>query len=329
MIIMSMVHIAASMSACDYEKNPETGCDRSLMTICDTVTKKCICKSGYPIEVNGRCFEYKEVGEECITASQCYKAKCVDLVSGEEIISEEGIINTRKGICKCTEDRYLDAETKECVQRFIVRRCFFNYECFRTNAYCNRSKCSCKSGFIYDASTDKCHPNPLGMQCWNGYISENGTKICRPPIMGGTETRYPYFRRPTYVNFMWPVFAFVLVILMFKLLKEGLERECPVPPIGPSSAYPTSDVRSSIDSTIPSNFSGNYRRSIGLIRPVSSHRTNMSLTNSMVNRVNLNTSPSIDTIVSMPPPYDSHVESPIHVTPNEQPPSYEEATRVK
>lgn len=322
------IDIAKSLSACDYEKNPETGCDRSLMTICDTVTKRCICKSGYPIEVNGRCFEYKSVGEECITSSQCFKAKCVDLATNEEIMSEEGIMNTKKGICKCTDDRYLDLETRECVQRFIVRRCFFNYECFRTNSYCNRSKCSCKSGFIYDASSDKCLPNPLGVICWNGYISENGTKVCRP-TSGGTDTRYPYFRRPTYVNFMWPVFAFVLVILMFKLLKEGLERECPIPPIAPNSTCPMSDVRTSIDSTIPGNVGGDYRRSTGLIRPLVSHRTNLSLTSSMANRVNLNSSPSIDTIVSLPPPYDSHIGTPIQVIPNEQPPSYEEATRVK
>lgn len=361
LISIVLMRTVCGLSPCDYEKNPETGCDRSLMTICDTVTKKCICKSGYPIEVNGRCFEYKSVGEECITSSQCFKAKCVDGVTGDEIISEEGVVNTKKGVCKCTEDRFFDPESRECLQRFIVRRCFFNYECFRQNSYCNRSKCNCKSGYMYDSLSDKCLSNPLGIMCWNGYISENGTKVCRPliPSGPGSDTRYPYFRRPTYVNFMWPVFAFVLVILMFKLLKEGLERECPVPP-GMSPCPASAGSRIIDDSHIPTNLihSSNYRRSLRLIRPPASNSlgsgslgsgslgsgslgsSNRSAVNPlslsstsastlMAHRLNLNTSPSIDTIVSMPPPYESHLSSPVQVIPNEQPPSYEEATRVK
>ena len=213
--ILSLVNESLqSLPSCDFTLYPDSGCAAQLMTSCVVATMKCVCRSGYPIEVNGRCFEYKSVGKECITSSQCFKAKCVDPQSGEEIVSEQGVEANRKGVCKCTEDRFLDPVTKECTQRFIHKKCSFfanTVDC-GVYAYCDRGRCTCRPGFVYDVLTDQCIPTPIHFNppCYAGFITvtENGTTRCRHRVdperyyPGGT---YPYFRRPSYANLMWYV----------------------------------------------------------------------------------------------------------------------------
>ena len=205
--LLSLVQQAlASLPTCNYTLFPETGCAAQLMTFCQVATNKCACRSGYPIEVNGRCFEYKTVGKECITSSQCFKAKCVDVKNGEEIVLEEGVEANRKGVCKCTEDRFLDPVRKECIVRLVHRKCsFFDTPDCGAYTYCDRGRCTCRPGFVYEVQMDQCIPNPVQFHppCFAGSIvvTENGTTRCRQ--RGDPSGYYPYFRRPSYANLMW------------------------------------------------------------------------------------------------------------------------------
>ena len=126
-----------------------------------------------------------------------------------------------------------------------------------------------------------------------------------------------------------PVFAFFLVLLMFKLLKEGIERECPNPPSSPF-----------VDSSVPRRRPSR----LNLMLPISRHiqgvshshvssaavgasgggggRTRGASTGGTVTDAR---SPSMDTVISLPPPYDSQTMGP--VVAGDLPPSYEEATR--
>lgn len=201
-----------SLPSCDFTLFPSSGCPEQLMTSCQVATNKCVCRTGYPIEVNGRCFEYKGVGMECITSSQCFKGKCVDLKTGEELVlSEQGVEAARKGMCQCTEDRFLHPVRKECTQRLIHRKCTFfsNTADCGPYAYCDRGRCSCRPGFVYDVATDVCITNPIHFNppCFAAgsiVVTENGTTRCRHRG-GDVDGYYPHFRRPSYANLMWSV----------------------------------------------------------------------------------------------------------------------------
>lgn len=125
-----------------------------------------------------------------------------------------------------------------------------------------------------------------------------------------------------------PIFAFFLVLLMFKLLKEGIERECPNPGPGTSVSASFLDTRrptsrfnvmlpiprvpgpSHMSTTRSNSTGGPHTQHLSHARPPHTVR-----------------SPSLDTIISLPPPYDSQTMSPPRTTTRDLPPSYEEATR--
>lgn len=119
------------------------------------------------------------------------------------------------------------------------------------------------------------------------------------------------------------MFAFFLVLLMFKLLKEGIERECPNPAPGTSVTSAFLDTRrptSRLNVMLPIPRHGQVSRNN------SSRHHNQQL--SQARAPHSVRSPSLDTIISLPPPYDSQTMSPPRTSiPGDLPPTYEEATR--
>ena len=125
-------------------------------------------------------------------------------------------------------------------------------------------------------------------------------------------------------------------MLMFKLLKEGIERECPNPPVL-SSPLESSTFSASHHSRQRQRHTPASR--LNLLLPITNVTGPSQGTSSGGSRGagpaaagagggggGLR-SPSLDTIISLPPPYDSQTMISRSTIPGDQPPSYEEATR--
>lgn len=104
----------------------------------------------------------------------------------------------------------------------------------RSHSYCDGARCKCKSGFLQDFASDECRPSLLAL-CMYGYVYENGTQKCRPSSKSDTggfdshpaiRSGHPSPLSSSLSALFWPVIAFFLVILLLKMLKEGMRRDC-------------------------------------------------------------------------------------------------------
>lgn len=379
-LVMEVTH--GKNFKCDYQKFPEGGCSDPLTTTCNPETDQCVCRSSYPVNVHGRCFAIRDVEDLCVTSRQCskIKGKCFDN-AGEEVVANDypaldlnpsspisptvHELNTRMlvGVCKCPEGYFYHQDKGECTTRILGRKCHFNTDCFhRSHSFCDGSKCKCKQGFFQDFSNDECKPSIVAL-CMLGYVYENGTQKCRPTktdVNGGSSFDGNRGHAPLSSSLsalFWPIIAFFLVILLLKMLKEGMRRDCEraAAAAGVSSGS-SSEARSGRSRRNRSHGSHNrsinaagrpYRHypsdflpSLGFASSASTSSLTRGLTSApptFVTSTGSNRNRSAEIIVLMPPP-------PYSATPNttvdgvtvttassaitvEEPPSYEEATR--
>lgn len=150
-----VVVVSGKNFKCDFQKYPDSGCQDAITTTCNSETDQCICRPQYPVNVNGRCFAYRDISDLCVTSRQCskIKAKCIDNAGDEVVVNEEnsstsGTSSTSSspapaavskphesslrmmvGICKCPEGLFHHPETNECHVRILGRKCYFNTDC--------------------------------------------------------------------------------------------------------------------------------------------------------------------------------------------------------
>ena len=268
---------------CDFEKYPSGGCADHLTSECEMTSATCVCRTGYPVTVNGRCFAYRDISDLCVTSRQCarVKGKCIDNNNEEVVVNEDGnypfesisggsngdtsigdsghksskflsSVRLSVGICKCSEpNQYYNMDRGECMSRVLGKKCFFNTDCFsRSHSYCDGSKCKCKVGFFHDLVHDECKPSLVTL-CIYGSLIVNGTQKCKqsPRItirdghsdadsiingdpnsilgtIGGADGGSGHRNASSVSALFWPVIAFFLVILLLRMLKEGMKRDC-------------------------------------------------------------------------------------------------------
>lgn len=384
-LLLSSQVVEAKNFKCDYQKFPESGCSDPLTTTCNSETDQCVCRSSHPVNVHGRCFVIRDFNELCVTSRQCskIKGKCFDNV-GEEVVANDILdmgsssvstvheLNTRMmvGFCKCPEGLFYHQDKGECTARILGKKCHFNTDCFhRSHSYCDGSKCKCKSGFFQDFATDECRPSLVAL-CMMGYVFENGTQKCRPNVSktestgialgpgsfdGTTRGHAPL--SSSLSALFWPIIAFFLVILLLKMLKEGMRRDCERAAAA-AGVVSSSDGRSNSRSRrnrshnshrslslhpttgrVYRNYPSDFLPALGFSSSPSSSSLTRGLTSSHTFSSTSGSNPSRtpEIIVLMPPP-------PYTATPNttvdgvavttassggivEEPPSYEEATR--
>lgn len=373
---------------CDFQKFPEGGCSDPLTSTCNPETDQCVCRASYPVNVHGRCFAIRDVEDLCVTSRQCskIKGKCFDN-AGEEVVANDFLelnpsssgssssslmpptvheLNTRMlvGSCKCPEGLFYHQEKSECTPRILGRKCHFNTDCFqRSHSFCDGSKCKCKSGFFQDVGSDECKPNVVAL-CMMGYVYENGTQKCRPSAIktdaNGNPfeaTRGPHAPLSSSLSALfWPIIAFFLVILLLKMLKEGMRRDCEraavaagVVPSGSSESRSSrsrrnrshgSHVRGGQSSSRPyRHYPSEFLPALGFASSASTSSLTRGLTTApgaLFTTSGSNRSRPHEIIVLMPPPPYTATPNPIvdgvttasqSAITVEEPPSYEEATR--
>lgn len=226
---------------CDFSKYTSSGCpDRSS---CNKVNNNCECSiTKYPFNVHGRCVGYAYYNDQCLTSKQCVPIKglCFDpngqevtalpIADAKEVIASHSVYPS-VGTCRCPENLFYSYEKRECIRKVLGRRCTFHTECFhRSHSYCDGSKCKCKPTFVHDSTSDECRPSQWSLCIFH----PNGTRNCRdfynesipgsPIVSGGT---FIPGSVPTSLSALfWPIIAFFLVILLLKMLKEGMRRDC-------------------------------------------------------------------------------------------------------
>lgn len=347
---------------CDFDKFPEAGCADSATSFCNNDTNQCVCRAGHPVNVNGRCFAIRDIDELCVTTRQCsrIKAKCIDN-AGEEVVSNDNPsewssqtsaheLNTRMvvGTCKCHTGRFYHQDKKECSQRVLGNKCLFQNDCYsRSHSFCDGTKCKCKNGFFHDFVADECRPSIVAL-CMFGYVFENGTQKCRPArdsnggtILDGRVSGHSPLSSSLSALF-WPIIAFFLVILLLKMLKEGMRRDCERAAASVAADHdPTRRGRR----TRPHHHHRNlgphgraYRHypseflpSLGLASTsVVSSPSHIPPPSASTSDTRRSRAPEI-IVLMPPPPYSATPNGPevtiSHPEIGEQPPSYEEATR--
>ena len=145
--------VAGKHFKCDFQKFPESGCQDPVTTTCNSETDQCVCRPAYPVNVNGRCFAYRDISDLCVTSRQCsrIRAKCIDNAGDEVVANEdsaslvtsttppaatsssskpnEGSLRMMVGVCKCPEGLFHHPEKNECSVRILGRKCYFNTDC--------------------------------------------------------------------------------------------------------------------------------------------------------------------------------------------------------
>lgn len=174
---------------CDFQKHPDSGCQDSITTTCNSETDQCICRPAYPVNVNGRCFAYRDISDLCVTSRQCskIKAKCIDNAGDEVVVNEETTTTTSTsspapssppsdlvsrpqesslrmmvGICKCPDGLFHNPEKNECSVRILGRKCYFNTDCKScvTRRPRKQSRFLCYSILVVSPFQRTCPSNP-------------------------------------------------------------------------------------------------------------------------------------------------------------------------
>ena len=209
----------------------------------------------------------------------------------------------------------------------------------RIHSFCDGYRCRCKSGFVQDFALDECRAS-LASTCIFGYVYENGTQKCRPSSKSDASSNFdshPSIRSghssplsSSLSALFWPVIAFFLVILLLKMLKEGMRRDCERAAATVASGTAPESGRRHRRSR-----SHHHHRSLGHhVRPFRHFPSELLPTNAAVlpsSGPSSSRSRAAEIIVLMPPPpYTPTAAEPevsLAIGVGEEPPTYEEATR--
>lgn len=166
---------------CDFNRFP-SGCEDEIGSVCNMTSNQCQCKDGFDVRVSDLlCLQLKNITESCFISAQCIqlpRAKIGCYYDDQELvkITSKSLFRIQamahdlhliKGACYCAPGYYLNSNN-ECVSKKLLDSfCISSNECLTTNSYCDyfTQKCRCKPKFRYSSKRNKCVSQLIGESC--------------------------------------------------------------------------------------------------------------------------------------------------------------------